>query len=162
MPTTCGTFDFELRFSLDVNAPKKYHDRWKKFLKPMGRRFHVPPGLLEEWIKDLKKIKANPADMHILNRAESGIGGDDNQTCRQIRPPLHQFQKFHHDHSQTIIFNARPSQDLKTSFWTIEELLAYGSVFQNILSNHVFSHENCIEFDLVVNGFNNSAPENDL
>jgi hypothetical protein len=88
--------------------------------------------------------------MNILDRTESGIGGEDNQTCRQIRPNIYQFQKIHHDNSQTLILTATPSQDLKTSLWTIEELLTYGSVFKNILSNHVFSQEDCIEFDLSV------------
>lgn len=150
MPTSCNTFEFELRFSVDQIAPKKYHTLWTKFLKPLGVEWKLPNHLLEEWITTLTKNKASPVDMNILNRVEGGIGGDDNQTCRQIRPSMYNFQKIHQNNYQTLILNARPSQNLKTSLWTIEELLAYGSVFKNILSNHVFSQDDCVDFDLVV------------
>jgi hypothetical protein len=75
---------------------------------------------------------------------ESGIGGDDNHVCRQIRPSIC------HANNQILVLIAKPSRDLQTSLWTNEELLTYGSVFQEILSEYVFSDKDSVLFDLVV------------
>lgn len=141
--TSCGTFVYKLRFYIHPNAPQKYHDEWKNFMKECSYRVKLPHHLLQSWIKKLKNCNAYALDLHILDRVESGIGGNDNYVCRQIRPIIHA-------NDQILVLNARPSRDLKTSLWTNEELLTYGSIFQEILSEHVFSDKDSVLFDLVV------------
>lgn len=142
--TSCGTFVYELRFHIHSNAPKEYHDEWKNFMKECGYRVKVPHHLIQEWVKKLRNCNAYTPDLHILDRVESGIGGDDNHVCRQIRPSVC------HTNDQILVLIAQPSRDLQTSLWTNEELLTYGSVFQEILSEYVFSDKDSVLFDLVV------------
>ena len=140
-----------LRFRLYSDAPPKFRALYKQayddIVSDDKKRFnpylHMWIGLLDE-----EQIGTN-IDRQYLNRAEGGIGGDDNRQNRQIRFATarsmeHQtsFLKF-----GEITLRAEPS-DNKRCKWNIEELVQFGEKFKEVLESSVGS--NCIDFYIAV------------
>ena len=97
------------------------------------------------WINKLKEDEIGmDIDRQYLERAEGGIGGNDNRKNRQIRffNSIERFRKF-----GEITLRAEPSDD-EMCKWDVEELVQFGEKFKEVLESSVVS--NCIDFYIAV------------
>lgn len=76
-----NTHIHELRFYIDNNAPPEYMERWMdlKIKCENGDNKHIV-----EQLQSYCKLNTNK-DLPYLNRAEGGLGGNDNLSNKQIR-----------------------------------------------------------------------------
>ena len=129
---------YELRFRQHTDAPSEFRELYKKVYDDLmakdGYRFDA---YLHMWIDKLKNDNVGTAvDRQYLNRAEGGIGGNDNDKHRQIRLPAHGepfWGKF-----AEISLLAIPSNDEECK-WDLEELVEFGEKFKEVLQSSVLS-----------------------
>ena len=138
-----------LRFRLYSDAPRDvralYKNAYDDIMSDNPRRFDQ---YIYKWIDNLEENGiGTEIDRHYLQRAEGGIGGNDNRKNRQIRffnssESMLTFRKF-----GEITLRAEPSDDKKDK-WDVEELVEFGEKFKQVLESSVMSH--CIDFYIAV------------
>lgn len=138
-----------LRFRLYSDAPPEIRELYKQayddILSNDSERFDR---YLHKWIDKLKEDEiGTDIDWQCLNRAEGGIGGNDNRKNRQIRL----FNSIEHKTSfrkfGEITLRAEPSDD-EMCKWSVEELVQFGDKFKEVLESSVVS--NCMDFYIAV------------
>ena len=142
-------YAYLLRFRLYSDAPSEiralYKQAYDDILSDDSRRFDR---YLYRWIDKLKEDEiGTDIDRQYLNRAEGGIGGNDNRKNRQIRffntiEQVTGFRKF-----GEITLRAEPSDDERCK-WDVEELVRFGEKFKEAVESSVGS--NCIDFYIAV------------
>ena len=75
--------NIQLRFSIDQKAPQEYRKRWDDVNLIIGRYCNERIQLLDFW-KSQMKLSSNKS-LPILDRSEGGLGGNNNQTDKQVR-----------------------------------------------------------------------------
>jgi hypothetical protein len=158
-----GHYNYAIVFRQHTDAAKEYKRRWKKLVKTINTDPNV---VIADWLQRLQRgadgvgedddIDTPPrdTDLVLLKRAEGGIGGDDTQTCRQIRfHPLTtgpELRALPTDHNE-IKLSARQSWD-GADVWTPAELCVYRDTFSEVVADRLGTeaHEKRIEIDFVL------------
>ena len=109
-----NTHIHKLRLYIDKDAPSKYMKRWDDFKKKCenGENKHIV-----EQVKSNCKLIVN-RDLHYLERAEGGFGGNNNLVNKQIRFRHQLPWKKYSDND--IILNEITCTDIEK--WTYDEL----------------------------------------
>jgi hypothetical protein len=133
-----NTHDHKLRFYIDKDVPKEYIKRWSDFKLKCESGVNI---IIVEQIKSYCKLKMNQ-NIPYLNRAEGGIGGDNNIINKQIRFRDNISSKYIDD---DIIFEQIVSTE--TEKWTYEELDDLIRAFIKVCNNVVQTEcvNGCIE-----------------
>ncbi len=158
-----GHYNYAIVFRQHTDAPKEYKTRWKKLVKTINTDPNV---VIADWLRrlrrgrdgvgedDLRSLDTPPrgTDLVLLKRAEGGIGGDDNRTCRQIRvhPLMKKYRDTPWDYNE-IKLSARQSWD-GADVWTPAELCVYRDTFSEVIVDHLGTeaHEKRVEVDFVL------------
>ena len=140
---------YELRFRQHTDASSKFRELYQKVYDDLlvgdGYRFDA---YLRMWIDKLKDANVGTAvDRQYLDRAEGGIGGNDNRKHRQIRLPAHREPRWKEFGEISLL--AIPSGDDECK-WDLEELVEFGEKFKEVLQSSVLSES--IDFYIAVHG----------
>tara|TARA_B110001450_G_scaffold234564_1_gene238625 strand:+ start:352 stop:846 length:495 start_codon:yes stop_codon:yes gene_type:complete len=118
-----NTHNHRLVFNLNEDAPKKYIEKWNEFKLECesGDNKHIV-----EKIKEYSKLEINQ-NLHYLERAEGGLGGNNNGIHKQIRfRHIFMGQQFnggdipYYKKDTNIIFNEIISTNIEK--WTYDDL----------------------------------------
>lgn len=129
----------KLRLRIDNDAPNNYMKRWKdfKYNCENGNNKHIV-----EQIKEKCKLEQNK-NLHYLNRAEGGMGGDDNIKNKQMRFRINNhLSKMDNDIVIDEIYNTKYEK------WTYDELDDIISAFIEVADDYVNTNgsiNGCIE-----------------
>lgn len=119
----------QFRFNIHSDAPVEYFIRWKYVLKELCESDLYRDEILHMWRYHMK-LTSNKL-LPNLNRCEGGLGGDNNQTDKQIR--------FQEDYGMvsiprdTFIIHICASWDEENT-WSLKELLDLKQAFVKVLN----------------------------
>ena len=130
----------ELHFRLEPDAPTDVREQFKKvyddIISDNPSKFN--PYLII-WVQELENHNiGTDMDRQVLNRAEGGIGGDNNRTNRQLRF-FNNGERSRKFGEVTLI--SLPSDD-GSCMWNMEDLNEFGNAFLNIFPCTTHSYIN--------------------
>ena len=157
-----GRYNYAIVFRQHNDAPKEYKQRWKALIKTINTN---PDVVIAGWLQHLQRgiddvgeedawsldMPPRGSDLVPLKRAEGGIGGDDNRTCRQIRVDQRMKTKVPHGlNYNEIMLTARGSWD-GTDVWAPAELCGYRDTFSDVIVDHLgcSAHQKRIEIEFL-------------
>ena len=167
MPThTLPCSSIQLRYKLHDDAPPKFKKAFITIKNQLESGEYKE--ILSNWVKELIDQKiGNINDRRVLNRAEGGIGGDDNQVHRQLRlcearwikPDYRVYHDTSHLDMDDIKLVALDSGDRTSSIWSAMEILQFGKVLQSVLLEKLYqlaisrcARGNCLHMFLFIDG----------
>ena len=138
-----------MRFRLHSDASLEHRGCYNKiYMEILSNDRAMFDKYIYAWMSMLKeKHIGTETDRKYLDRFEGGIGGNSNNTNRQIR--LHNDYELlctWHKYNE-ITFQAVPS-DNGESTWDTNELLEFGNAFKEVLETYMNSR--CIDFYIAI------------
>lgn len=125
---------FRLLRDAEADARKRFSSVHRDFLSINQVRFDP---YIRSWIQVLESEGAGRGvDRQYLRRAEGGIGGNDNWSCRQMRLFNRLSSKLKRWNFREITIRAEPSLDA-IEVWTRDELLEFGEAFKRVIEERV-------------------------
>ncbi len=109
----------QLQFYLHHDAPKEWQDKWVKFHNNLIDQ-NSNHEIMIRWQTHMKLQSTK--ELPLLNRCEGGLGGDNNITCKQIRPDDFLQRCPRINVWGPIIIDPLPSADGNEK-WSMEELM---------------------------------------
>ena len=131
------THDIKLRFKIDGDAPKAYIKRWMNLKQKCESGDNKQ--IILEWLQYCKLESVR--NLPYLERAEGGIGGDDNSKNKQIRFRDGILKLSKNDKDNDIVLDQVYSTNEEK--WTFEELDDLIIGFR--LYTNEWVHEECIK-----------------
>jgi len=147
----------ELRFTLHADASREFIEIFRGLKTKMESHDHGK--IISLWRHELTERKiGNVVDRQILYRAEGGIGGDCNQTNRQLRLSETRYllcgDQKSNDDMNDIKLLAIDSED-RSSIWSITDVQVFGRALKTVILQQLYKHvgfvgDNCLNMFVIV------------